>query len=182
MLNKRYFCGFVAGIAIMIMVSGCGSEERKPESKPMPQTPPAKSTAKSQTGKADYSGYLTVAELQSITGRTNLKLKSLDAQKSGEMADLTYITAEGQVILTVQVLNGSDYEKAYHDLRCQDYKGMEYAFWGPKEATPANPPTLLGFRNKNTFILLDGKYESKNKSFLTVEMMEKIAKTIESRM
>ena len=130
---------------------------------------------------ADYSSYLAIKEVESITGQTDLKLKSIDSKKSGEAYDLTYSTAAGQAVLMVQVLRGSDYEMYYNDFRCQDYKGMEYAFWGPKAATPENPPSQLWFRKGESLIYIESGYDSDKKMYLTVGMMEKIAKIIASR-
>ena len=108
-------------------------------------------------------------------------LKSIDSKKSGEAYDLTYSNSSGQAVLMVEVLRGSDYEMYYKDFRCQDYKGMEYAFWGPKSATPENPPSQLWFRKKDTLIFIESGYDRNPKTYLDAEMMEKIAKIISSR-
>ena len=131
---------------------------------------------------ADYSHYLTVREAEKITGLANLTLKSMDSKKSGEAYDLRYLTADGQAVLMVQVLRGSDYEMFYQQFRCQDYRPMEYAFWGPKDATPENPPSQLWFRKGDTLIFIESGYNSSKKTFLNAEMMENVAKTIESRL
>lgn len=185
-MDKKMLCGLIAGILVGVLASGCGGGDKGSGNTPaVNQTPatqaPVLTSAAPQAGKADYSRYLTVEEVQSISGRSNLKLKSVDAKKSGESPDLTYSTAEGQVILMVQVLKGSDYERYYKDLRCQDYKPMEYAFWGPKTATPANPPTLLGFRKGDTLIIIESRVDGKNKPYLDAGMMEKMSKIIASR-
>ena len=131
---------------------------------------------------ADYSHYLTVREAEKITGLANLTLKSMDSKKSGEAYDLRYLTADGQAVLMVQVLRGSDYEMFYEQFRCQDYRPIEYAFWGPKDATPENPPSQLWFRKGNTLIFIESGYNSSKKLYLNAEMMENVAKTIESRL
>ena len=131
---------------------------------------------------ADYSHYLTVREAEKITGLANLTLKSMDSKKSGEAYDLRYLTADGQAVLMVQVLRGSDYEMFYQQFRCQDYRPMEYAFWGPKDATPENPPSQLWFRKGDTLVFIESGYNSSKKTFLNAEMMENVAKTIESRL
>jgi hypothetical protein len=130
----------------------------------------------------DYSNYLPVKEVETITGQANLNLKSIDSKKSGEAYDLTYSTAVGQSVLMIQVLRGSDYDMYYNDFRCQDYKGMEYAFWGPKTATPENPPSQLWFRKGEVLIYIESGYKSDNLMYLDVEMMEKIAKIIASKL
>jgi len=132
-------------------------------------------------GDADYSRYLTVKEVESITGQSRLLLKSIDSKKSGEAYDLIYSRADGQKVLMVQVLRGIDYEMYYRDFRCQDYKGMEYAFWGPQTATPADPPSQLWFRKGEALIFIESGYDSRQKLYLNAEMMEKIAKIIFSR-
>ena len=131
---------------------------------------------------ADYSHYLTVREAEKITGLANLTLKSMDSKKSGEAYDLKYLTADGKAVLMIQVLRGSDYEMFYQQFRCQDYRPMEYAFWGPKDATPENPPSQLWFRKGDTLIFIESGYNSSKKLYLNAEMMENVAKTIESRL
>ena len=135
-----------------------------------------------EMANADYSHYLTVREAEKITGLANLTLKSMDSKKSGEAYDLTYSTADGKAVLMIQVLRGSDYEMFYEQFRCQDYRPIEYAFWGPKDATPENPPSQLWFRKGNTLIFIESGYNSSKKLYLNAEMMENVAKTIESRL
>ena len=135
-----------------------------------------------EMANADYSHYLTVRETEKITGLANLTLKSMDSKKSGEAYDLTYLTADGEAVMMIQVLRGSDYEMFYQQFRCQDYRPMEYAFWGPKDATPENPPSQLWFRKGDTLIFIESGYNSSKKLYLNAEMMENVAKTIESRL
>lgn len=135
-----------------------------------------------EMANADYSHYLTVRETEKITGLANLTLKSMDSKKSGEAYDLTYLTADGEAVMMIQVLRGSDYEMFYQQFRCQDYRPMEYAFWGPKDATPENPPSQLWFRKGDTLIFIETGYNRSKKTFLNAEMMENVAKTIESRL
>lgn len=106
----------------------------------------------------------------------------MDSKKSGEAYDLQYSTADGHAILMIQVLRGSDYEMYYRDYRCQDYRPMEYAFWGPKTATPENPPSQLWFRKGDTLIFIESGYDKSGKTDLNVEMMEQVAKIIASRL
>lgn len=133
-------------------------------------------------GDADYSGYLSVQEAESISRQTNLALKSMDSKKSGEAYDLTYSTANGHAVLLIQVLRGSDYEMYYEQFRCQDYRGMEYAFWGPKTATPTNPPSQLWFRQGDTLVFIESGYDDSHKTYLNAGMMERIAKIIAARL
>ena len=133
-------------------------------------------------GDADYSGLLKVSEVESVSGKSKLSLRSMDSKKSGEAYDLQYSTADGHAILMIQVLRGSDYEMYYRDYRCQDYRPMEYAFWGPKTATPENPPSQLWFRKGDTLIFIESGYDKSGKTDLNVEMMEQVAKIIASRL
>ena len=135
-----------------------------------------------EMANADYSHDLTVRDTEKITGLANLTLKSMDSKKSGEAYDLTYLTADGEAVMMIQVLRGSDYEMFYQQFRCQDYRPMEYAFWGPKDATPENPPSQLWFRKGDTLIFIESGYNRSKKTFLNAEMMENVAKTIESRL
>jgi hypothetical protein len=133
-------------------------------------------------GDADYSGLLKISEIERVSGKSNLSLKSMDSKKSGEAYDLKYSTADGHAILMIQVLRGSDYEMFYQDYRCQDYRAMEYAFWGPKTATPENPPSQLWFRKGDTLIFIESGYDKAGKTDLNVEMMEQVAKIIAARL
>lgn len=197
-MNKKLLWGLVVGI-LVIVVAGIwimGDSETDstlaqapPESKnpaassaSMPAGPLAQPTTSTapQTVAADYSRYLTVEDVKRITGH-KFSLTSVDAKKSGK-PDLTFSTTdEGHVILTVQVLRGSDYEKYYSNLRCQDYKPMEYAFWGPKTATPENPPRLLGFRKGNSTIIITSHPDA-GEWYVNSEMLEKMAEVIASRL
>lgn len=132
--------------------------------------------------RADYSSYLTLAEVQEITGLENMTVTSVDAKKSGEAADLTFFAADGTPVLMVQVLNGSDYERYYSDLRCQDYRPLGEAFWGPKAATPEQPPTLLAFRKHDTLIVIGSGLAADNTPALKNYMFERAAKLIASRL
>ena len=133
-------------------------------------------------GDADYSGLLKISEIERVSGKSNLSLKSMDSKKSGEAYDLKYSTADGHAVLMIQVLRGSDYEMFYQDYRCQDYRAMEYAFWGPKTATPENPPSQLWFRKGDTLIFIESGYDKAGKTDLNVEMMEQVAKIIAARL
>ena len=139
-------------------------------------------TVCAKPGDADYSGWLKVSEVESVSGKSKLSLRSMDSKKSGEAYDLQYSTADGHAILMIQVLRGSDYEMYYRDYRCQDYRPMEYAFWGPKTATPENPPSQLWFRKGDTLIFIESGYDKSGKTDLNVEMMEQVAKIIASRL
>jgi len=138
--------------------------------------------AVAKPGDADYSGLLKISEVERVSGKSNLSLKSMDSKKSGEAYDLKYSTAEGHAVLMIQVLRGSDYEMFYQDYRCQDYRAMEYAFWGPKTATPENPPSQLWFRKGDTLIFIESGYAKTGKTDLNVEMMEQVAKIIAARL
>ena len=139
-------------------------------------------TVFAKPGDADYSGLLKVSEVESVSGKSKLSLRSMDSKKSGEAYDVQYATADGHAILMIQVLRGSDYEMYYRDYRCQDYRPMEYAFWGPKTATPENPPSQLWFRKGDTLIFIESGYDKSGKTDLNVEMMEQVAKIIASRL
>ena len=139
-------------------------------------------TVFAKPGDADYSGLLKVSEVESVSGKSKLSLRSMDSKKSGEAYDLQYSTADGHAILMIQVLRGSDYEMYYRDYRCQDYRPREYAFWGPKTATPENPPSQLWFRKGDTLIFIESGYDKSGKTDLNVEMMEQVAKIIASRL
>ena len=139
-------------------------------------------TVFAKPGDADYSGLLKVSEVESVSGKSKLSLRSMDSKKSGEAYDLQYSTADGHAILMIQVLRGSDYEMYYRDYRCQDYRPMEYAFWGPKTATPENPPSQLWFRKGDTLIFIESGYDKSGKTDLNVEMMEQVAKIVAARL
>jgi len=190
-MNKKVILGFAAGIIVVLTVVffiGANDEsDKKPVAKPptsqtpaaapaAPAAPPAAAPAP-QAAVKDYRKYLTVEDLINITG-TKFKMTYADMKFNGK-PDLTFSTTdEGHIVLTVTVLPGSHYEKVYSEFRSQDYKTMENAFWGPKNE---NPPRMLGFRKGDTTISVtryvdDGQYP------ISVEMMERIAKTIAVRL
>jgi len=189
-MNQKMIYGFIGGMIVMVLALGWGDEDKGVVSKKsvaqalvvskapavQAQTPIVTKPA-SKTEAADYSRYLMVKEAESITGQSGLKLKSIDSKKSGEAYDLTYSTAEGQAILMIQVLRGRDYEMYYKDYRCQDYKPMEYAFWGPKTAASPNQVDQLWFRKGDTLIFIGSK-----RTHVDLPMMEKVAKVIASRL
>lgn len=187
-MNKKVILGFAAGIivafAALFYIGATDEPDKKPVPKPptsqtpaaAPAAPPAAAPAL-QAAVKDYRKYLTVEDLINITG-TKFKMTYADMKFNGK-PDLNFSTTdEGHIVLTVTVLPGSYYEKTYSEFRSQDYKTMESAFWGPKNA---NPPRLLGFRKGDTTIIVtryvdDGRYP------IAVEMMERIAKTIAARL
>lgn len=187
-MNKKVIMGFLAGMLVVIgavFILGSDDEpEKKTAAKPpasqaqaaKPAAPQAAPAAPAPVAK-DYRKYLTVQDLANITG-SKFSMDYADMKFNGK-PDLTYSTAdEGHVVLTVTVLPAGYYEKYYSEFRSQDYKPMEYAFWGPKNE---NPPRLLGFRKGGTTIIVvrhidAGRYP------ISVEAMERIAGTIASRL
>ena len=182
-MNRKVILGFVAGIFVVLMALlfiGANDEpDKKPAAKPPTSQAPAAlpaSPAPQAAGK-DYRKYLTVEDLIKITG-TKFKLNYVDMKFNGK-PDFTFSTTdEDHIVLTVTVLPGSRYEKVYSDFRSQDYKTMENAFWGPKNE---NPPRMLGFRKGDTTITVT-RYIDAGQYPISVEMMERIAKTIAARL
>ena len=185
----RFFAGLMVVFATALF-AGCGDDE-KPAAKakepaqasakaPAPQAQAAKPASASPTPQAaakDPRKYLTVADVKNITGR-NFKMSYVDMKYNGK-PDLTFSTTdEGHVVLTATVLRGNDYEQFYNQFRSQDYKPMEYAFWGPKNE---NPPRMLGFRKGDTMIVLI-RYVDDGGYYVSVEMLERLAKTVASRL
>lgn len=186
-MKKKLLCGLIIVFLVAVLAGGCGGADEKSGTAPAPQVPAANKPSSEQAPpatntvpqveSADYSKYLTVEDVKRITGH-KFKLTAVDAKKSGK-PDLTFLTTdEGHITLTVQVLRGSDYEKYYSKLRSQDYKPMEYAFWGPKDAYP---PRLLGFRKGNTTIIITS-YPDAGEWYVNSEMLEKMAKIIAARL
>ena len=62
-------------------------------------------TVFAKPGDADYSGLLKVSEVESVSGKSKLSLRSMDSKKSGEAYDLQYSTADGHAVLMIQVLH-----------------------------------------------------------------------------
>ena len=190
-MNKKMIMGFAAGIiaafAALFFIGASDEPDKKPAPKPpTSQTPAAKPAAPPAAAPAapapqaagkDYRKYLTVEDLMKITG-TKFKMTYADMKFNGK-PDLTFSTTdEGHIVLTVTVLPGSYYEKIYSEFRSQDYKPMGNAFWGPKNE---NPPRMLGFRKGDTTITVT-RYIDAGQYPVSVEMMERIAKTIAARL
>ncbi|MBP2637807.1 MAG: hypothetical protein H6Q72_3714 [Firmicutes bacterium] len=191
-MNKKVILGFAAGIivvfAALFFIGATDEADKKPPASQTPAVKPAAppaaapasptpATPAPQAAAKDYRKYLTVEDLINITG-TKFKMTYADMKFSGK-PDLTFSTTdEGHVVLTVTVLPGSHYEKIYGEFRSQDYKTMENAFWGPKKE---NPPRMLGFRKGDTTITVT-RYVEYGQYPISVEMMERIAKTIAARL
>lgn len=189
-MNKKVLLGIVGGIIIAFAALLYIGADDEPDPKPvaklpanqMQAAPPSAAVSSAaasapQAGAKDYRKYLTVEDLANIT-HTKFKMNYVDMKFNGK-PDLTFSTIdESHIVLTVTVLPGSYYETLYSEFRSQDYKTMENAFWGPKNE---NPPRMLGFRKGNTTIAVtryvdDGRYP------ISVEMLERIAKTIAARL
>ncbi|SMD03458.1 hypothetical protein [Sporomusa malonica] len=179
-MNKKVILGFAAGIIVAFAALFYIGATDEPDKKPVTKPPTSQTSAAAPAPQAavkDYRKYLTAEDLINITG-TKFKMTYADMKFNGK-PDLTFSTTdEGHIVLTVTVLPGSHYEKIYSEFRSQEYKTMENAFWGPKNE---NPPRMLGFRKGDTTITVtryvdDGRYP------ITVEMMERIAKTIAARL
>lgn len=180
-MSKKRIWSVFAGILIITLIVGCGTKETnsKAAANHAPVQQAAETAPAPQAGKADYSRLLNVTDVQNITGQTNLQLKSIDAKKSGEAADLTFSTVDGQRIVMVQVLKGTDFDMYYEQFRGQDYKAWPNAFWGPKQT---NPPSMFAFRKGDTLIMITTDLDSKEKPYITPDMFENIAKIITSRL
>ena len=197
-MNKKVIMGFLAGMlfvigAIFLLGSDDDADKKQaakapatkasasqaPVVKPAasPTAQPAAQSAASAPAAKDYRKYLTVQDLANITG-SKFSMEYADMKFSGK-PDLTYFTAdEGHAVLTVTVLPANYYDTQYNALRSQDYKSMENAFWGPKTA---NPPRLLGFRKGDATIIVT-RHPDAGIYPISVEMMERIAKTIAARL
>ncbi len=187
-MNKKVIMGFLAGMLVVvaaIFILGSDDDaDKKPAAKPPTAQAPAVKPAAPKTAPAapapvakDYRKYLTVQDLANITG-SKFTMDYADMKFSGK-PDLTFSTAdEGHVVLTVTVLPASYYEAQYNRSSAQDYRSMENAFWGPKNA---NTPSMLCFRKGDTTIAVI-RHADAGSYPITVEMMEKIAKTIAARL
>lgn len=190
-MNKKVLLGFVAGIIVVLAAGFLIGADDEPEKKvaakpPASQTPAAKPVTPAApppaapapvAGAKDFRNYLTVEDLLNISG-TKYKRTYADMKSSGK-PDLTFSTAdEGHVVLTITVFSSNYYEKLYSEFRSQDYKTMEYAFWGPKQE---NPPRMLVFRKGDTIIVIT-RYADGGQYPISVGMMERIAKTIAARL
>lgn len=78
--EKNILGALVAAILVVALNSANGYSRAAEQKLPI--------TAALQVGKADYSRLITVEEVEIITGFTDLQLKSIDAKRSGEAADL----------------------------------------------------------------------------------------------
>lgn len=135
-------------------------------------------TAAAQPVKADYRWLLSIAEVQTVTGFADLRLKSIDAKKSGEAADLTFSAAEGRRIVMVQILRGQDFDMYYREFSSQDFKAWPDAFWGPKQT---DPPSMFWFRKGDTLILISCDLDDREKPYIVPGMFIEMARIIAGR-
>ena len=136
-----------------------------------------------QTGTLDK--YLSAADIQAVTGFTNVKL-SQSSQK-GLTGNLHFVNKDGRPILVVKILRAALYKRSEAQslgLIKGDVKGIgEDAYFGPNIDTPY----ILSFKKGERYVELSTLYnkddfrEGKLMPFISIEQLEALGKLIASR-
>ena len=130
-----------------------------------------------------YDGYLKASDIEKTAGLKGVK--SIERNPSiGAGGDLNFATADGKLIVMIQVVSKSQYAGYKQYFFKSDIKGVgEQAMEGT--TIPGMPPNLVAFTKGVECVALtafgdqasDGK-----KNMLTIDQMKALAKTIASRM
>ena len=163
----------VAGLAL----SGCGTA-KSATTAPAPQSAPQ---AAPVPAAPDFSKYLTVADVEKVSGISGIKLMPKNPNV-GAGGDLNFATADGNLVLMAGFHDVSMYNKYSPDTYHSSVKGIgEEGFVGPKQGNHY----IIGFRKAqhsivlNTFFKFDGK---PGDTMLTMDQLKQLAKIVEGRL
>jgi len=123
--------------------------------------------------------YLSVADVQKVTGLTGLRQVPRNEEADG---DLNYARPDGKIILSVSFYPSSAYASAKSSRTGfkSNVQGIgEEAFLGPRDGPPL---FILAFRKGAHTVILNTELESSKSTRLSTEQLTAIAKLIASRM
>jgi hypothetical protein len=129
--------------------------------------------------QARYDKYLSVADVQKITGLTGIKQVARSEEADG---DLNFASQDGNIILAVSIYAASAYSSARSSK--QGFKSSlpgvgEDAFVGPADGPPLY---ILAFRKGAFTVVINTELENKTAARLTMDQLTAIAKLMASRM
>ncbi len=130
-------------------------------------------------GQGQQEKFLSVADVQKLTGLTGIKLVPRNAEADG---DLNFARQDGKIILSVSLYPASAYASAKSSKTGvkSAVQGIgEEAFVGPSDGPPLY---ILAFRKGANTIIINTELESRTSARLTLEQLTAIAKLMASRM
>ncbi len=130
-------------------------------------------------GPPQYAKYLTVSDVQRVTG---LKDVSLLPKHPGADEDLTFADRDGNVIVAVTFLPANSYKGARSSVdgvKSAIKDVGEEGFVGPASGPPLY---ILVFRKADFTVILNTELEETTKARIPIEQLTAIAKIIASRM
>jgi len=128
-------------------------------------------------GQGQLNKYLSVADVQKVTGLSGIRQVPRSEEASG---DLNFARPDGKLILSVSIYPSSAYASAKSSKYGfkSNVQGIgEEAFWGPRDGPPL---FILTFRKGAHAVIINTEPESPPP--LTMEQLAAIAKLMASRM
>lgn len=160
-----------------LVLSGCGTaksattapvQQSTPQAVPVPAAP-------------DYSKYLTIADVEKVSGISGIKLVPKNPS-IGAGGDLNFATADEKLVVMAGFHGASMYQRYSPEMIHSTVKGFgEEAFIGPKQGNHY----ILVFRKAqhtvaiNSYFKLDGK---PGETMLTMDQLKQLAKIVEGRL
>ncbi|NLP42161.1 MAG: hypothetical protein GX348_08210 [Veillonellaceae bacterium] len=171
-------------VAIILMVAtlglvGCGTNKEAAKAPPA-AAPKNVNQQKSTPVVADKSKYLTVADVENVSGLTGIKLVAKDPNK-GAGGDLNFATADEKLFVMFKLSSASAY-KTYANSTNMFHSTItgigEEAFIGPKNS----PQYGLLFRKGQHTVELYSYLVPPNGTTLTIDQLKQLGKIVESRL
>lgn len=176
---KKMILLFLAMVLVgaSLVLSGCGGIKGANTATAPQSTPQATPVS----AAPDFSKYLTVADVEKVSGISGIKLVPKDPG-IGAGGDLNFATADGKLVLMAGFHDASMYKKYSSDMIYSAVKGIgEEGFVGPKQGNHY----ILIFRKAqhtialNSFFKFDGK---PGDTMLTMDQLKQVAKLVEGRL
>jgi len=171
---------FILLISLSIFLMACGKETPNAE----PQSKTKHSSLKTVTQYHSNSDYLTIADVEKVSGLKGIKIVPYDASK-GAGGDLNFATSDDKLVVMANFLGSSfyaDYKKQPGYFK-EEIKGLgEEAFAGPK----SGPEYVLVFLKGTHCVTLSSFFnlggDSSSPTMLTMDQLKELAIIVDSRL
>jgi len=171
---------FVFLISLSFLVISCGKNTPKAES----QSNTNNSNPKTVVQYKSNSDYLTIADVEKVSGLKRIKIVPYDASK-GAGGDLNFATSDNKLVVMANFLGSSfyaDYKKQNGYFK-KDISGVgEEAFAGPK----SGPEYVLVFLKGTHCVTLSSFFnlggDSNSPTMLTMDQLIALGKIVSDRM
>jgi hypothetical protein len=130
-------------------------------------------------GQVQIEKYLSVSDVQKITGLSGIKQVPKSEEADG---DLNFARQDGKIILAMSIYPASAYSSAKSSKTGfkSSLQGVgEEAFVGPADGPPIY---ILAFRKGAFTVVINTELESKTSGRLSLDQLTAIAKLVASRM